>query len=132
MRGLTAGPVACVNGGEVRALARTGQVLVSSTVKDLVAGSDIESVEHGEHTQRRHWNLEALRRQRIGASSTERVVPKQVGRRPPAHVIGPTGIDAVVEPVRFVGRDVADTSAHTRQLRTVGYAREFVQTRSPD
>ena len=37
-------------GARVSALAGPGQVLVSSTVRDLVAGSGIEFVEHGRHT----------------------------------------------------------------------------------
>ena len=37
-------------GARVAALAGPGQVLVSSTVRDLVAGSGIELVEHGRHT----------------------------------------------------------------------------------
>jgi class 3 adenylate cyclase len=36
-------------GARVSALAQQGQVLVSGTVKDLVAGSGIEFVDHGEH-----------------------------------------------------------------------------------
>ena len=41
--------IAVHTGARIVALARPGEILVSSTVKDLVAGSGIEFVEHGEH-----------------------------------------------------------------------------------
>lgn len=41
--------IAVHTGARILALARPGEILVSSTVKDLVAGSGIEFVEHGEH-----------------------------------------------------------------------------------
>ena len=41
--------IAVHTGARVAAKARPGEVLVSSTVKDLVAGSGIEFEEHGEH-----------------------------------------------------------------------------------
>jgi class 3 adenylate cyclase len=41
--------IAVHTGARIAALARPGEILVSSTVKDLVAGSGIEFVEHGEH-----------------------------------------------------------------------------------
>jgi class 3 adenylate cyclase len=41
--------IAVHTGGRVAALARAGEVLVSSTVKDLVAGSGIDFEDRGEH-----------------------------------------------------------------------------------
>ena len=41
--------IAVHTAARVVALAGPGEILVSSTVKDLVAGSGIEFVEHGEH-----------------------------------------------------------------------------------
>jgi pimeloyl-ACP methyl ester carboxylesterase len=41
--------IAVHTGARIVALARPGEILVSSTVKDLVAGSGIEFVDHGEH-----------------------------------------------------------------------------------
>jgi class 3 adenylate cyclase len=41
--------LAVVIGQRISALAGAGEVLVSSTVKDLVIGSGIDFVEHGEH-----------------------------------------------------------------------------------
>lgn len=43
------GGIAVHTGARVAALASTGEVLVSSTVKDLVAGSGIEFADRGEH-----------------------------------------------------------------------------------
>ena len=43
------GGIAVHIGARIAALARPGEVLVSSTVKDLVAGSEIEFVDRGEH-----------------------------------------------------------------------------------
>lgn len=50
-------------GARVCALAGAGQVLVSSTVKDLVTGSGIQFEEHGSHTLKGvpgEWRLFAL------------------------------------------------------------------------
>jgi class 3 adenylate cyclase len=44
-----AGGIAVHIGARIAALAEPGEVLVSSTVKDLVAGSEIEFVDRGEH-----------------------------------------------------------------------------------
>ncbi len=41
--------IAVHTAARIVALAGPGEILVSSTVKDLVAGSGIEFVEHGEH-----------------------------------------------------------------------------------
>lgn len=52
-------------GALVAALANAGEVLVSSTVKDLVAGSGIEFIERGAHELKGipgEWRLFALRR----------------------------------------------------------------------
>jgi hypothetical protein len=38
------------NGARIAALARAGEVLVSSTVRDLVAGSGLRFTDHGIHT----------------------------------------------------------------------------------
>jgi class 3 adenylate cyclase len=43
------GGIAVHIGARIAALAEPGEVLVSSTVKDLVAGSEIEFVDRGEH-----------------------------------------------------------------------------------
>ena len=51
-------------GARVAALANPGEVLVSSTVKDLVAGSGIEFIERGAHELKGipgEWRLFALR-----------------------------------------------------------------------
>ncbi len=51
-------------GARVAALAEAGEVLVSSTVKDLVAGSGIEFDERGRHVLKGipgDWQLFAIR-----------------------------------------------------------------------
>jgi len=51
-------------GQRVSALAQPGEVLVSSTVKDLVAGSGIEFEERGEHELKGipdRWRLFAVK-----------------------------------------------------------------------
>ena len=56
--------IAVHTGARVAALARPGEVLVSSTVKDLVAGSGIEFEERGEHELKGvpgTWRLYAVR-----------------------------------------------------------------------
>jgi class 3 adenylate cyclase len=55
--------IAVHTGARVAAKARAGEVLVSSTVKDLVAGSGIEFEEHGEHELKGvpgRWRLYAV------------------------------------------------------------------------
>jgi class 3 adenylate cyclase len=50
-------------GARVAAIATQGEVLVSSTVKDLVAGSDIEFEDRGTHELKGvpgEWNLYAV------------------------------------------------------------------------
>jgi pimeloyl-ACP methyl ester carboxylesterase len=57
--------IAVHTGARVATLATAGEVLVSSTVKDLVAGSGIEFVEHGAQTLKGipgEWRLFALAR----------------------------------------------------------------------
>ena len=49
IHGTTVAGIAVHIGARVAALAGAGEVLVSSTVKDLVAGSGIEFEERGEH-----------------------------------------------------------------------------------
>jgi class 3 adenylate cyclase len=49
VHGNTVAGIAVHIGARVSALARPGEVLVSSTVRDLVAGSGIEFEERGEH-----------------------------------------------------------------------------------
>jgi class 3 adenylate cyclase len=49
IRGDDIGGIAVHVGSRVAALAQPGQVLVSSTVKDLVAGSGIEFDDRGEY-----------------------------------------------------------------------------------
>jgi class 3 adenylate cyclase len=52
-------------GARVAALAAPGQVLVSSTVKDLVAGSGLRFVDQGGHSLKGvpgEWRLYALER----------------------------------------------------------------------
>ncbi len=52
-------------GARISALAEPGEVLVSSTVKDLVAGSGIEFAERGEHELKGvpgEWRLFAVTR----------------------------------------------------------------------
>jgi class 3 adenylate cyclase len=56
--------IAVSMGARVAALAQPGEVLVSSTVKDLVAGSGIEFEEHGAHELKGipgEWRLFAVR-----------------------------------------------------------------------
>ena len=56
--------IAVHTGARVAALADPGEVLVSSTVKDLVAGSGIEFEERGEHELKGvpgMWRLYAVR-----------------------------------------------------------------------
>src|SRR5438309_9731261 len=50
LRGDDVGGIAVHTGARVAALASAGEVLVSSTVKDLVAGSGIKFVERGTDT----------------------------------------------------------------------------------
>jgi class 3 adenylate cyclase len=55
--------IAVHTGARVAALARPGEVLVSSTVKDLVAGSGLEFVERGSHELKGvegEWRLYAV------------------------------------------------------------------------
>jgi class 3 adenylate cyclase len=52
VRGDDVGGIAVHTGARVEALAEPGEVLVSSTVKDLVAGSGIEFEDRGEHDLR--------------------------------------------------------------------------------
>ena len=50
-------------GARISSLARPGEVLVSSTVKDLVAGSGVRFVDRGEHPLQGvpdPWRLHAL------------------------------------------------------------------------
>jgi len=59
------GGIAVHIGARVAALARPGEVLVSNTVKDLVAGSGLVFEERGEHTLKGvpgEWRLYAVRR----------------------------------------------------------------------
>lgn len=54
-------------GARVSALAEPGQILVSSTVKELVLGSDMQFINHGEHDLKGipgSWHLYALRQER--------------------------------------------------------------------
>ena len=56
--------VAVVIGARISAAARTGEVLVSATVRDLVAGSGLEFEERGEHGLKGipgSWRLYAVR-----------------------------------------------------------------------
>jgi class 3 adenylate cyclase len=64
MRGDDIGGVAVHIGQRVSALAQPAQILVSSTVKDLVAGSGIEFEDRGEHELKGvpdRWHLYAVR-----------------------------------------------------------------------
>ena len=59
------GGIAVHIGARVAALAAPGQVLVSSTVKDLVAGSGLRFVDRGDHSLKGipgEWRLYALDR----------------------------------------------------------------------
>jgi class 3 adenylate cyclase len=49
LRGADVAGIAVVIAQRISALARAGQVLVSSTVKDLVFGSELSFAEDGEH-----------------------------------------------------------------------------------
>jgi class 3 adenylate cyclase len=63
LRGDDIGGLAVHIAARVNALAGPGQILVSSTVKDLVVGSGITFAEHGEHTLRgvpEIWRLFAV------------------------------------------------------------------------
>jgi len=63
-RGDDIGGIAVHTGARLAALAKAGEVLVSSTVKDLVAGSGIEFDDRGEHHLKgvpRAWRLYAVR-----------------------------------------------------------------------
>jgi len=63
--------IAVHTGARVAALAHSGEVLVSSTVKDLVAGSGIEFVERGLHELKGipgEWRLFALRAADAGSA----------------------------------------------------------------
>ena len=54
--------IAVHTGARVAALARAGEVLVSQTVKDLVAGSGLEFADRGEHEFKGvpgHWRVYA-------------------------------------------------------------------------
>jgi len=60
VRGDDLGGLAVHIAGRISALARPGEVFVSGTVKDLVAGSGIEFDDRGEHTLKGvpgTWNL---------------------------------------------------------------------------
>jgi len=62
--GAGVGGIAVHIGARVAALAQPGEVLVSSTVKDLVAGSGIEFEDRGSHVLRGvpgEWRLYAAR-----------------------------------------------------------------------
>ncbi len=64
VRGDDIGGVAVHIGQRVSALAQPGKIMVSSTVKDLVAGSGIEFEDHGEHELRGvpgSWRLFVVR-----------------------------------------------------------------------
>jgi class 3 adenylate cyclase len=64
LRGDKIAGIAVNVGARVAALAGPGEVLVSSTVKDLVAGSGIEFEDHGEHELKGvpgEWRLYAVR-----------------------------------------------------------------------
>lgn len=63
VRGEDIGGIAVHIGSRVAGLARPGEVLVSSTVKDLVAGSGLRFEDRGEHALRGvpgEWRLFAL------------------------------------------------------------------------
>ncbi len=63
-RGADIGGIAVHLGQRVSATATSGEVLVSSTVKDLVAGSNIEFIDRGEHVLKGvpgSWRLFAVR-----------------------------------------------------------------------
>ena len=63
VRGSDLGGLAVHIAARVAAMAPAGEVLVSSTVKDLVVGSDLEFADRGEHTLKGvpgRWRLFAL------------------------------------------------------------------------
>jgi pimeloyl-ACP methyl ester carboxylesterase len=65
MMGAKVGGVAVHIGARIAALASAGEVLVSSTVKDLVAGSGIKFTDRGAHTLKgvpNEWHLFAVER----------------------------------------------------------------------
>ena len=71
MIGDKVGGIAVHIGARVAALARPGEVLVSNTVKDLVAGSGLSFEERGVHTLKGvpgEWRLYALGDARVGAA----------------------------------------------------------------
>jgi class 3 adenylate cyclase len=71
MIGVKVGGIAVHIGARVAALARPGEVLVSNTVKDLVAGSGLCFEERGIHTLKGvpgEWRLYALGAARVGAA----------------------------------------------------------------
>lgn len=64
MIGSTVGGIAVHIGARIAALAQPGEILVSSTVKDLVSGSGIEFEDHGLHTLKGvpgEWRIFAAR-----------------------------------------------------------------------
>ena len=70
--GAKVGGIAVHIGARVAALAHPGEVLVSNTVKDLVAGSGLSFQERGVHTLKGvpgEWRLYALREARVGAAT---------------------------------------------------------------
>ena len=72
LRGDDIGGIAVHIGARVAALARAGEVLVSSTVKDLVNGSGISFQDRGAHVAEGHtWRVEAVRSGRRARSDGE-------------------------------------------------------------
>jgi class 3 adenylate cyclase len=73
-------------GARIAALAAPGEVLVSSTVKDLVAGSDLRFRERGSVELKGiegEWRLHALRAGEPQASSPDATAPGPVGSTEP-------------------------------------------------
>jgi class 3 adenylate cyclase len=73
LRGDDVGGIAVNLGARVAATAAPGEVVVSSTVRDLVAGSEIVFMDRGEHALKGvpdRWHLFAVGGQRIGVSGT--------------------------------------------------------------
>jgi class 3 adenylate cyclase len=69
----------------VTALGRGGQVLVSSTVKDLVVGSDLDFDDRGTHELRGvpgEWRLYAVSNQAAGAQQHSPLSAHPHGKRP--------------------------------------------------
>jgi class 3 adenylate cyclase len=63
LRGDDVGGIAVHPGARVAAMAAASEILVSSTVKDLVAGSGIEFIDRGAHTLKGvpgEWQLFAV------------------------------------------------------------------------